>query len=254
MLDSRVGISFRLILIIIISCLGASACQTDSPAKIDDPALLLKKGAELDKEKNYFLAGQYYKRVLDDFPDSRERVKALMLQADNHMKRKEYAEAKLDYQQFIELYPAWPNVDRAHFYLAMTDFMIIDNAARDQSHTRSALEQFDRLVKNFPQSPYRQRAEAKARECRNKLAANILEIGKYYFRTRSYQSAINRFKKLLNTYPNQKFNDEALFLLAESYRKEQNFREARLFYNQLVDQYPKSPFTREALLRLKKSR
>jgi len=252
MMDSRVGFFFRLILIATILHPGVSGCRTDSPVDFNDPSLLLKKARELDKEKNYFVAGQYYKRILDDYPDSRERVTALMLQADNHMKRKEYPEAKLAYQKFMELYPAWPNVDHAYFYMAMADFMSIDTAARDQTHTRTALEQFERLIKNFPNSPYRQRAEAKVRECHNKLAENILEIGRYYFRTQSYQSAINRFKNLLRTYPNQKFNDEVVFLLAESYRKEQNFRDARLFYNELVDRYPKSPFTREALVRLKK--
>lgn len=251
MFSPHTKISCRLILAIIIPFFWISACQSNSQLKDGGPKDLLQKGKQWDKSKDYFRSEQYFKQILEDYPDSRERVEALMLLADTQMKKKEYFEAKSNYLEFIELYPAWPNVDRAHFYLAMADFMKIDLASRDQTPTRKALGQFEQLIKDFPKSSYRKRAEAKIRECQNKLAENILEISRYYFRTQSYGSAINRLKGLLNTYPNQKFNDEAVFLLAESYFNEQNYREALLFYNQLLDQYPRSSFIREARLRLR---
>lgn len=247
----RIYIPSYLLLVFTISVFGITGCQTDSQIKANHPRILLKKGKQSSQEKDYFGATGYFTQVLEDYPDSPERVEAQMFLADTLMKKKEYLEAKSNYQSFIELYPAWPNVDRAHFYMGMADFMMIDLASRDQTFTRSALAQFENTIKKFPKSPYRKRAEAKAKECRNKLAENILEIGRFYFRTRSYQSAINRLKSLLSTYPDQKFNDEAVFLLAEAYFNEQNYQEAQSLYIKLLDQYPRSSFIQEALLRLR---
>ena len=244
-------IPFYLVLAFSVTIFGIFGCHTNSQIKNIKPAVLLYKAKQFSREKDYFSAKKFFTQVLEDFPDSRERVEAQMLLADTLMKKKEYEEAKLNYQNFIELYPAWSNVDHAHFYMGMADFMMIDIASRDQSFTRSALFQFKRLIKNFPKSSYRKRAEAKIKKCQNKLAENILEIGRFYFRIHAYQSAIKRLKSLLGTYPNQKFNDEAVFLLAESYFNEQNYKEAQTFYSQLLDQYPRSSFIQEARLRLR---
>lgn len=247
----RYHIPFYLILTFAIPMFGAIGCETGPKLKTAKPAVLLRKGKHFNRKKDYFRALEQFNQILEDYPDSQERMEAQLLLADTQMRKKEYAEAKANYLSFIELYPAWQGVDHAHFYLGMSDFMMIDLASRDQTVTRSALAQFERMIKAFPKSSYRKRAEAKVQECQNKLAENILEISRFYFRTRSYQSAINRLRNLLSTYPDQKFNDEVVFLLAESYFNEQNYQEAQLLYNQLLDQYPRSPFTREALLRLK---
>ncbi|MEC7641864.1 MAG: outer membrane protein assembly factor BamD [Nitrospinota bacterium] len=247
----RIHISFCLIFSFAIPLVGLTACQTDPQIRGNKPAFLLRQANRLSRNKDYFRAAELYKQILEDYPDSPERVEAQLFLADTLMKKKEYGDAKLNYESFIELYPAWSNVDHAYFYLAMADYMMIDIALRDQTFTRSALAQFEQLIRNFPKSSYLKRAEKKIRECRKKLAENILEISRFYFRTHSYQSAINRLKSLLATYPKQKFNDEVMFLLAESYYNEQNYREAQLLYNQLLDQYPNSSFIREALLRLK---
>ncbi len=212
---------------------------------------LLLKGKKHLKKKEYTEAQKTFTQLLEDYPDSKERIEGLMLLGDVSYKTKAYDESKINYEKFIELYPAHSRVDRAYFFKAMSDFKSTDHAARDQSAVVSAIEGFEELIKAFPKSQYKSEAEIKIVQSNNKLAENAFSIGKYYFRTGSYQSAIFRFKSFMKTYPKQKFIAEAIYLLAESYFQEQNFDQAKKTFNQLLDSYPSSNFAREARLRLR---
>ncbi len=212
---------------------------------------LLQKGIKKTKGGYLLEAASAFQQVLEDYPDSKERVKALLLLARTYYSNEEYEEAKFHFQKFIELYPAHRQIDRAYFYNVMSDYKRIDLVQRDQTYTREALEGFEQLITRFPKSQYLNDARIKKQECEAILAKNIFEIGKFYFRTGSYQPAITRFKDLMGEYPNQKFQGEAVFLIAESYYHEQNFSEALNSYKQFLKKYPRSPFTLQAQKRLK---
>jgi len=230
-----------------------NSCVSDGlDLKTASPNELILKGKNHFKKKEYVEAEKAFTQVLEDYPDSKERIESLMLLGDVLFKTKAYDDSKLNYEKFIELYPAHPRVDRAYFFKAMSDFKSTDHAARDQSAVVSAIEGFQDLIKAFPKSQYKAEAEQKIKQSNNKLAENAFSIGKYYFRTGSYLSAILRLKKLMKTYPKQNFMDEAVYLLAESYYQEQNFNKAKKTFNQLLDDYPSSNFAREARLRLRR--
>ncbi len=229
-----------------------NSCASDGlDLKTASSKELLLKGKKHLKKKEYTEAQKTFTQLLEDYPDSKERIEGLMLLGDVSYKTKAYDEAKINYEKFIELYPAHSRVDRAYFFKAMSDFKSTDHAARDQSAVVAAINGFEALIKAFPKSQYKSEAELKIIQSNNKLAENAFSIGKYYFRTGSYQSAIFRLKNLIKTYPKQKFIDEVIYLLAESYFQEQNFDQAKKTFNQLLDSYPSSSFAREARLRLR---
>ncbi|MCH8208861.1 MAG: outer membrane protein assembly factor BamD, partial [Nitrospinae bacterium] len=70
----------------------------------------------------------------------------------------------------------------------------------------------------------------------------------------SYQAAIGRFRTLLENYPKQTFADEVLFLLGESYHREQNFKKSRTTFKKLLKYFPKSEYTEDARERLREKR
>ncbi|MEE2987461.1 MAG: outer membrane protein assembly factor BamD [Nitrospinota bacterium] len=243
---------FSAVVLLTAPIVWLSGCSTTPVEDTSPPQILIAEGKEMLEVDNGEEAKLKFQSILEDYPDSKERVTALLLLARAYYQDREYEESKFHFNKFIELYPAHPNVDHAHFYKAMSDYKMMDISSRDQASTRDALEGFENLIKNFPKSSYRKKAEEKKHECWNNLAKNYFEIGKFYFRTGSYQSAIIRFKKFINLYPNQSFMDEAVFLLGESYFNEQNYQEAKGFYKKLLKQYPRSLFAKEARLRLRK--
>lgn len=235
----------------ILSLWMVSACSSTLERKDPSAQELIQEGIRETKARSPVRAKAAFQQVLEDYPDSRERVTALLLLARTYYSDDEYEEAKFHFQKFIELYPAHKQVDRAYFFKAMSDYKLMDLARRDQTHTREALEGFEQLIARFPKSQYLNDAQVKKKECEAKLAQNVFEIGKFYYRTGSYQSAIIRLKNLMDEHPNQKFLDEVMFLLAESYYHEQSFGEAFNFYKRLLKKYPRSPFALQARNRLK---
>ena len=237
---------------VIAGILIICSCSFFTPEIVPDSSKkLLEEGVKALKLDQNIRAKTISKQVLEDFPDSKERTQALLLLARTHYSFEEYEEAKFHFQNFIELHPVHKLADRAYFFKAMSDYQMMDLASRDQTATREALDGFRQLINRFPKSQYLKEAKKKAQECTFKLAQNILEIGRFYYRTGSYHSAISRFKNLLSDHSQQKFFDEATFLLAESNYHEQNFDESSVFYRKLLKEYPRSRFTLEAKKRLR---
>ena len=217
----------------------------------DSPKALLEEGIIAIKVDQALRAQTLFKQLVEDFPDSKERKQAMLLIARSHYSFEEYEEAKFHFQKFIDLYPMHKNADRAYFFKAMSDYQRIDLALRDQTATKEARDGFQQFIKRFPKSQYVEQAKQKLSECDFKLAKNIFEVGKFYYRTGAYLSAISRFKDLLKNHSKQNFFDEAAFLLAESHYHEQNFKGAFLLYKKFTREYPRSRLTLKAKKRLK---
>ncbi len=247
----RLSFKFVSLFSLIFLLMLFAGCATTEKQENFSARQLLQQSKRLAKNEDHEKAKAKVQQLMEDYPDSKERVAGTMLLADLHFKEEEYEEAKFHYQKFTELYPAHPFVDRAHFYKAMSNFKLTDLASRDLTPVNSALEGFQHFVEDFPNSSYSKPAKLKITQCLDILAQNIFEIGKFYFRTGSYQSAIQRFKRLKLEYPNHSYNLEAEFLLGESYYREQNFSEATTYYKNVIRSSPKSEFAKEARIRLR---
>ena len=236
-----------------LSCLlllnGCGGSLLDTSEKT--PKQLLKDGMEYTRAENYVDAKTSLNKVIEDYPDSPEKVTASLLIAEVHYKNDQFAESKFMFKNFLELYPAHRLADRAYFFMAMSDFKLMDLETRDQTSAQNALEEFEKFLKEFPKSKYVSLAETKRKQCLESLARNQMEIGKFYFRTSSFHSAITRFQQLMSAYPDQPFMDEVLFLLGESFYNEQNFEKAKQNYQELIRKFPRSAFVQEARTRLR---
>ncbi len=239
------------IIILLLSFFFILSCSTTKDKKLGSPSKLLREAKRFYKAGDAEKTKNNINMIMEDFPDSNERIAGLMLLADVHYREEEYEEAKFRYQKFTELYPAHKYVDRAHFYKAMSNFKLSDLASRDLTPVNSALEGFNNFINEFPDSTYKIQAQKIVRQCLDILAQNIFEIGKFYFRTGSYQSAIIRLKSLMVEYPTHSYIAEAQFLLAESYFHEQNYSKARAHYKRVLQKYPRTEFAKQARIKLR---
>ena len=64
-----------------------------------------------------------------------------------------------------------------------------------------ALETFQRLIRQFPDSLYAQKAKENVIKCQLSLAGHELEVGIFYYKSKQYRAAISRLKTLLKYYP-----------------------------------------------------
>ena len=248
---SAINIRPPIAISIIAGLLTIYSCSLFTEEIVPDSSKeLLEEGTKAIKLDQRLRAKTIFTQLIEDFPDSKERSQGLLLLARTHYSSEEYEEAKFHFQKFIDLHPKHKNIDRAYFYKAMSDYQRMDLISRDQIATKDARDGFQQLIDRFPKSQYLRQAKQKINKCDFNLAKNVLEVGKFYYRTGAYLSAISRFKSLLDDHSKQKFFDEAAFLIAESYFYEQNFKEARLLYKKFTREYPRSRFILQAKKRL----
>lgn len=232
----------------------SSGCAAIFENKIDrmGPEELIAEGKSLLKNKDYTRAEEAFRKFTEKYPNSKHMDTATMGLGDalfNHGEK--YMEADLQYLNFIELYPVHPNVDRAYFYKGMCSYKQMEAYNRDQTNTMDAVKNFETIVNEYPNSKYFKKAQEYIKECKTHLAQNLFYIGKYYFKIAAHQSTILRMTELIEKYPDFTLNDEAFFLIGESYYNEENYEKAAKAFSDFIRKYPKSGFRSKAHSRLR---
>jgi len=218
-------------------------------AQRSDQDLLRSAEASMDRRR-YEDARKDLQRLMNQYPDSELVTAARLASAKALYMGKKYDEARAEYQRFLDLHPQHERADEAHYYLAMSYFRQADSADRDQTYTRKALDEFDLLVSQMPDSQYTPDARERRAQCRRKLAEKELSVGIFYFNRGNYAAAAGRFNSLLAQYPTDGFGDTALYYLGESLWRLEQKDEARAAFGRVVEEYSQSEWAAPAAARL----
>jgi outer membrane protein assembly factor BamD len=222
---------------------------TRREAARSDQDLLRSAEAQLERRK-YDDARKDLQQLINQYPESELLSAARLASAKSLYLARKYEEARTEYQRFLELHPQHDRTDEAHYYLGMTYFRQSDTADRDQSTTRKALDEFDILVKQMPDSQYVADARERIGVARRKLAEKEAYIGAFYFHRGEYAAASARFGVVLSEYPGAGFDDQALYYLGESLWQLEQKASARTAFQRLVDEHSQSPWAAPAARRL----
>jgi outer membrane protein assembly factor BamD len=240
----------RAVGVLMCLCLiGLSHCASKKQPKTAED--YLKLGARQLNRKRTKQARQYFQQVIEKFPDSNEKTLAQFNLAEALYREGNYLEARFEYQKFLELYPTHPLASRAQFRIGMCSLRVVKSPDRDQRATREALRAFRQFRRQYAQDPLVSEAEAHIRMLRGRLAAHEFMVARFYYRKKAYQAAISRLLNLIQIYPNMPDLDEALYMLANSYRAEENYAKAQRVLRLLVDRFPQSSYLSQARTQLR---
>ena len=177
--------------------LTLSACSARDP-DIDKPAHeLAQNGMDEYAEKNYRKSIRYFEKLRDWYPFSKFAKLAELKIADAHFNLEEYDDAIFAYQEFEELHPKNEAIPYVIYQIGRSHFTQLGTIDRDQTSAHKAIESFERLIKNHPDDPHADKARQKSLICRKSLAENQLYIGRFYYRTKHYKSALARFESIV---------------------------------------------------------
>ena len=80
-----------------------------------------------------------------------------------------------------------------------------------------AKEQFEKVIKDYPNTEYALDAKFKLDLIQDILASKEMYLGRYYFDKKKWIPAINRFKSIIQDYDTTIYTEEALHRLVELY-------------------------------------
>ena len=212
--------------------------------------IVWEAGQKASSKKDWESARQYYRRLIDAFPQSPHQPDARIALADSYFSEGgtgNYVLAVSSYREFLTLYPQHPRSDYAQFQAAESYFKQKNSPDRDQTSTGQALEEYERLLDVYPQSSLVEQTRERIRGCRQTLARSHYQVGYFYQKTRrSWRSAIGRYETILSQYPDYERIDEVLFRLGQVLSFSGRYAEARPHLARLRGEFPQSPYVPEA--------
>ena len=212
--------------------------------------VVFEAGQKALEAKDWESARQYFRRLIDAFPQSEHQPAARIGVADAYFEEggtASYVLAVSAYREFLTLYPQHPKSDHAQFRAAESYFRQKNSPDRDQTATQQALEEYQRLLDVYPQSSYVEPARERIRECRQGLARANYQVGYFYQKTRqAWRAAIGRYEVILSDYPDYDRVDEVLYRLAEALGNAGRYAEARPHLARLLAEFPQSPYVEQA--------
>jgi outer membrane protein assembly factor BamD len=213
---------------------------------------IFKRGElELEVNDNAAEALNYFKETERLYPYTHWAKRSLIMQAFTLHKTKNYEEARIVAQRFLDFYPGDEDAAYAQYLMALSYYDQIDEVGRDQGLTFQALQALRVVIEVYPDSEYARSAILKFDLAFDHLAAKEMEIGRYYLKKRHYAAAINRFRVVVQDFQTTTQTAEALERLVECYLGLGLYEEAQTAGAILGFNYQSSPFYQDAFNLLK---
>jgi len=230
-----------LLLMLFLGCAGTAPVETS-----ETDEYYFNKAMAYYRKKDYWQAKPVFTELRDKFPLSPFSVLAELRLADIHFFKGEYVEAIHFYEEFKRLHPSNPDVPYAVFQLGMCYFEQRTSIDRDQTPVKNAARHFEFLITHYPANPFTGPAMGNYTICQQMLFEHDFYIAHFYYKTKEYWAARERFVHMLPDYPYSRRKDTVLYYLAKTYQHLNEEDEAERTLVRLLNDYPESTYRDEA--------
>ena len=254
--STRVIVARYLCLVVLLA--AASACASapkGPPVGAEEPdKFLYDHGSKAIQEKKWFVAREYFRQLVDSYPQSNFRADAKLGIGDSYLGEGSAEGQVMAINEFKEFLAYYPTHDRAHyaqFQLGMAHFKQMRGSMRDQTETREAITEFSAYVQRFPNGPLIADAKARLREAKDRLSESEYNVGYFYLRSRmSIVGAIDRFNGILKTDPEYTHRDAVYYQMAQALVLAGQPAAAIPYLDKLITEFEKSEFLEDARTQL----
>ena len=233
---------------------GGCAWLKPAPTPILPPEELYQLGETELNNRRYDEARQNFRKIVERHPNSAYAARARFLVGEAFYREGEFDKAVKEFEAFLAFFPQHQIADLVQFRLAMSYYDQMKPVEQDQGLTVKAIEQFRKLVKEYPASRYATDALGKIDVCRGRLAQKELWVATYYFNQGNPSTARQRLELVLKDYPRTLVIPETLFLLAEVNFYEGKAAEGNELLRRLSAEYGYTEWGRRANARLRAQR
>lgn len=175
---------------------------------------------------------------------------ALLDEASRFYFKGDFIEARGEYKRFLELHPTHPLASFAQYRMGMCDFYQIGHVDRDPTPAEKALSDFQKVIDEYPESQYVEKAEKKVAFLRERKAQVHFYVGAFYYRTKYFKAAAYRFHSILLKYPDSKIYTRAQFWYAKALFREKKRAKAAEVMETIIRQSTHSPYVGKAKILL----
>jgi len=227
-----------LITALVFSAIGCASTDTLDTKTADGLFALAQK---YEKDERFEEAITNYSDVKNKFPYSRYAIESELSIANIEFQRENFVESENAYKLFKEFHPNYEKIPYVTFQIGLSIYNQLPKSIdRDLTIAKSAIEQFDSVITNYPKSEF----VAKSIEFRDltkkMLAEKSYYIAQFYFIREFWLSALGRYEEVLRSHPSLGYDTKALYGATISAYKLKDNDKAKLYFKKLLSEYPNS--------------
>ncbi|NQW03627.1 MAG: outer membrane protein assembly factor BamD [Acidobacteria bacterium] len=246
------------VLLVALAALATGACGSAAtrlpPAGLmDADQWLFERGTESLADRKWYAAREYFRRLVDGYPQSVHREDAKLGIGDTYIGDNSIGSNILainEFQEFLTFFPVSPRADYAQYGIALAYSRQMLAPQRDQTATRDTIRELEVFLQRYPDSALKSEAEALERTARDRLSQSEYEIGFFYARFGICKGAVDRFRSVLVADPGFTNRDAVYFQMGECLVKMGAPAEALPWYERLKLEFEKSEYLEKAQKRI----
>lgn len=234
-----------------------AGCNMFGPAKIKEetiipPEVLYQQALNDMDGQRYATAIKSLEKLSRQHPYSEYNEKAKLMEVYANYRIGRFDEAILAADRYLALYPSSKEVPYVLYLKGTSYFGQIRDITRDQQISQNAIDTYNLLIANYPDSDYAKDAKDKMVISVDQMAGKEMSVGRYYLGNGQYAAAINRFRVVTEKYQTSTHIEEALYRLTEANLALGLTAEARTAAAVLGHNYPSSDWYKRAFELLQK--
>lgn len=226
--------NFSVTIILILASFFLINCSSKNenlikPKKTIPLELLYKEAYKNFEQGKYLDAVELFQEVEKNYGYTEWAAKALLLKSYIYYDSSRYVEALENLKNFKKLYSGNSELAYVEYLIAICLFEQINISARDQTNTRLSFQQFNKVIKNYPNTPYAEDLKLKLDLINDQLAGKEMYVARYYQKREKWLAALKRLTNILEKYQTTIYIEEALHRMVEIHYKIGNIEAAKKY-------------------------
>ena len=209
--------------IILIFLVLISSCSKKEPviknikntSQESEMSIAYNEGYEKLKINDTYNAAQKFLEAELLFPQSTWAAKSALMASYSYYLQNYYSEALLNLDRYLKTYPKDQDVSYAHYLIGICHYEMIEDEKRDIVPILKAKDQFNLIIKDYPNTDFALDSKFKLDLIEDILASKEMYLARHYQKKGKWIAAVNRYKYIVDEYDQTIYVEEALHRLVE---------------------------------------
>ena len=245
------AISFVLFAVFLSSC-----SDYNKVLKSSDYEFKYKKAVEYYEDGEYVKAGALFQDLVNIYRGTTRADKIYYYYAKSMIGQKDYLMAGHYFKSLLKEFPGSEYAQEAQFMVGYCAYLQSPKPRLDQSVTKDAIDALQLYINLYPYNEKVDEANRLIDELTEKLEYKSYLNARLYFDFDNYKAAVVALNNSLSKYPDSKYREEIMYMLLESKyllavnsvyeKKEERLSSALDEYFAFVDEFPESKHRKDA--------
>ncbi len=246
----------KLILILLSLFIISCSNSNDKDEYLNDQSLYENntlKDHELFELANFYINSDQLELALIEldkieviYPSSLYSNKSMLVRAYIHFLENDYEKTRALAEMYKKYHPGSKDIVYANYLEAMTYYVLMKKSNYSQENTKKALEKFNFILNAYPNSKYEIDIITKIRLINNNLAAEKLDIAKFYFNKNNPNGSLVYLLDIFNNHSSSLSIEETLYFITKIYYSFDEYELAKKYASILAYNFPKSKWYKKS--------